>query len=353
MARVLVVGAGITGALTAALLRRECANIHISVWEKARGPGGRMTSSRSPKYADSTVDLGLQYITVTPELLNKYSIIYNGLISSGILQPVQGFIEGERRSDPGTKNFACPKGFSTLVKYFLAQAEPIETRYGARVTNIKNEATNKLQVFTDSGHTDVFDTVILTLPVPQLFLIEGCIQDILGSKPDLKKKLQAVTYSSRFCLGIYYPRGTHLNLPWTAKYIDGHPCIRYVCVDSCKRGADEDLVGPSLLVHTSVPYSIQHVETDKEAMKPILMEFLNDLLPNLPQPDFIKSHKWRYSQISKAFDGSSGCICLLDEPQILIGGDAFTRSKFDGCIQSAENLVSFVLKGNLLKATGS
>lgn len=61
---------------------------------------------------------------------------------------------------------------------------------------------------------------------------------------------------------------------------------------------DEDLVGPSLLVHTSVPYSIQHVEADKEAMKPILMEFLNDLLPNLPQPDFIKSHKWRYSQVS-------------------------------------------------------
>ena len=39
MARVLVVGAGITGALTAALLRREFANVQISVWEKARGPG--------------------------------------------------------------------------------------------------------------------------------------------------------------------------------------------------------------------------------------------------------------------------------------------------------------------------
>ena len=41
-------------------------------------------------------------------------------------------------------------------------------------------ATNTLQVLTDSGHKDTFDAIILTMPVPQLFLIEGCIQNILG-----------------------------------------------------------------------------------------------------------------------------------------------------------------------------
>ena len=61
---------------------------------------------------------------------------------------------------------------------------------------------------------------------------------------------------------------------------------------------DVNLVGSSLLVHTSVPYGIQHVEEDKETLKPILMEFLDGLLPNLPKPEFVKSHKWRYSQVS-------------------------------------------------------
>lgn len=40
MARVLVVGAGLTGSLCAYLLRREMpSKVHIVVWDKARGPG--------------------------------------------------------------------------------------------------------------------------------------------------------------------------------------------------------------------------------------------------------------------------------------------------------------------------
>lgn len=39
VSRVLIVGAGISGALTAALLRKELSHVHISVWEKARGAG--------------------------------------------------------------------------------------------------------------------------------------------------------------------------------------------------------------------------------------------------------------------------------------------------------------------------
>lgn len=313
-----------------------------------------MTSTRSPKYSKNTVDLGLQYITVTRELLEKYSYVYNGLMSHGILQPISGFIDGEKKSDPNLKNLACPEGFSSLVKYFLMQADPIETMYGERVVNIdkENKGTNRLNVLTDSGHNEFFDAVVLTMPIPQLFLLQGCVKEIFESNADLTKKLQEVSYSSRFCLGVFYPPGTNLDLPWMAKYVYNHPCIRYICADSVKRAADEKLVGASLLVHTSVPYAIQHLEEDKEAMKPVLMEFLDNLLPNLPQPDFVKSHKWKYSQVSQAFEGNPGCVCLLDEPQILIGGDAFTRSKFDGCIESAEAIVTSILKKDRLKATG-
>jgi hypothetical protein len=56
--------------------------------------------------------------------------------------------------------------------------------------------------------------------------------------------------------------------------------------------------GPSIVVHTSVPFSLQHLETDKEEMKDVIMSHLTQILPDLPQPTEIKSHKWRYSQVN-------------------------------------------------------
>jgi hypothetical protein len=56
--------------------------------------------------------------------------------------------------------------------------------------------------------------------------------------------------------------------------------------------------GPSIVVHTSVPFSLQHLETDKEEMKDVIMSHLTQVLPDLPQPTEIKSHKWRYSQVN-------------------------------------------------------
>ena len=56
--------------------------------------------------------------------------------------------------------------------------------------------------------------------------------------------------------------------------------------------------GPSIVVHTSVPFSLQHLETDKEEMKHVIMSHLAQVLPDLPQPTEIKSHKWRYSQVN-------------------------------------------------------
>jgi len=60
----LVVGAGITGSLTAALLARRCQELAVglTVWDKARGAGGRMSTHRLPADPSMHVDMGAQYI---------------------------------------------------------------------------------------------------------------------------------------------------------------------------------------------------------------------------------------------------------------------------------------------------
>jgi len=64
--RVAIIGAGMTGASAASQLR--AAGAEVVVFDKARGPGGRMTSKRlvsdNTALAQSSLDLGAQYFTV-------------------------------------------------------------------------------------------------------------------------------------------------------------------------------------------------------------------------------------------------------------------------------------------------
>ncbi|GAB1610008.1 renalase-like isoform X1 [Argonauta hians] len=379
VSRVLIVGAGISGALTAALLRRELSHVHISVWEKARGAGGRMSTSRSDKNAACRVDMGAQYISTTPLQQQKYAHIYEELFSEGLLRPFTGRIEGEHATARSLENLVCPGGFSQLVKHYLDTAAPVDVKFGTRVTSISKKSPTQQQqqppqtssssssssttettppppppststtsdqflVSTECGHSETFDVVVLTIPVPQLFLIEGDIPQILNSNCGLKERLHGVTYSSRFCLGMYYPPGTSLDIPWTAKYINGHPCVRYVCVDSRKRGLTDSTSGESILVHTSVPWGVSHVEESKDEMGVEILGHMRELYPGLPQPDFIKGHKWRYSQVQSPYPGSPGCLSLSTSPLLLLGGDGMSYSKFEGCIDSATALVTTMLQ---------
>ena len=64
-----VIGGGITSAVSASLLSKQsCSkNVKLSVWDKARGAGGRMSTSRSPGNPQCITDLGAQYISAKPE----------------------------------------------------------------------------------------------------------------------------------------------------------------------------------------------------------------------------------------------------------------------------------------------
>lgn len=83
------------------------------------------------------------------------------------------------------------------------------------------------------GNSTLFDSIIITIPIPQLLNLKGSIQTHIK---DDKESLEAVRYSSRYALGLFYAPGTDVPLPWTAKYVTGNPCIRFVSVDSKKRG---------------------------------------------------------------------------------------------------------------------
>ena len=104
--------------------------------------------------------------------------------------------------------------------------------------------------------------------------------------------------------------------------------------------ADPREFGASILVHTSVPFGIQHLDRKKDEVEQIILSHVKQVLPTLPQPAWTYCHRWRYSQVSRAFNGAPGCITINESPLLVVGGDAFVHhSNFDGCVESALSLV--------------
>lgn len=142
----------------------------------------------------------------------------------------------------------------------------------------------------------------------------------------------------------------------------------------------------SVILHTSVPFGVKHIDLTVPEAEPILKEVhyaleyfvlkcarlyfefyilikaLKRSFPDLPSPKAFKCHKWRYSQVltnpfsflcackfylfilfafkvTKPYEDQPGVLELSQEPLLLVGGDGFTHSNFDGCVSSAGKII--------------
>nr|XP_058154824.1 renalase isoform X2 [Dasypus novemcinctus] len=278
MARVLIVGAGLTGSLCATQLRRKASGpLHLTVWDKDGDAGGRMTTTSCVLNPQCTADLGAQYITCTPHYAKKHQSFYDELLAHGILKPLTSPIEGMLMKE-GDCNFVASQGISSIVKHYLKES-----------------------------------------------VISEC----------QRQQLESVSYSSRYALGLFYEAGTKIDVPWAGQYITSNPCIRFISIDNKKRNIESSEIGPSLVIHTTVPFGITYLEHRTEDVQELIIQQLNNIFPGLPQPVGTKCQKWRYSQVTSAVPNCPGQMTLHFKPFLVCGGDGFTESNFDGCITSA------------------
>uniref|UniRef100_V9KUD2 Renalase n=2 Tax=Callorhinchus milii TaxID=7868 RepID=V9KUD2_CALMI len=352
MPRVLVVGSGLTGGLCARLLSREMRDgVKLVVWDKAAGAGGRMNTSRSPIDPNCTADLGAQYITATPYYAKKHQSFYEELLSHSILKPLLSPVEGMIREEKGISNYMTPRGASSIVKYYLTESGA-DVLYNIHVTHI-NLKEGKLEVCSKLGLSEMFDAVVLTMPVPQILQLQGHIENFINETQ--RQQLEAASYSSRFALGLFYECGTHFDVPWAAKYISENPCIRFISIDNKKRSlgqstiyfslSESPQIGSSIVVHTSVQFGAEHINKDRKVVEPLILEQLQQLLPGLPQSTSTNCQKWRHSQVTHGVLNCPGYMTLHIQPLLVCGGDGFTRSNFDGCVESALTILD-VFKSN-------
>ena len=191
------------------------------------------------------------------------------------------------------------------------------------------------------GKQEIFDAVVFTQPVPQYINLHspegrpiGNYLDIMKENKKIFEQLEKVRYYSSFSLGIMYNETRTLALDWSVKYFPTNKILRYVCVDSVRRG--RPLEPTSILVQTQRTWSEENLHLDKHQACPIILAELQSQVGDLPEPDHVFPHRWRYSQTAAPFSGSPGAVVLNDAPLLIGAGDSFAVSNVEGCLYSAK-----------------
>jgi len=332
-ASLLIVGGGVTSAITASLLASHAPQLGVAVWDKARGAGGRMATSRGPT-AGSTVDLGAQYLS--PGI--KYIDTYTQLEAAGVISRLDPALVRGIRGGADQTHYTVPAGMSSLVKHWFQQAGlQAGVQFGRRVERLDRQGSG-WNVSTVCGLQQYFDMVLLTMPVPQVLQLTGDIADVISSQPAVAADLAGVEYSVRWVLGLFYPQAGMVDTAWAAQYLDSHPVLRFIAVDNVKRGRPD--LPSSILLHSTVRYALDNKDANPDTVKAEMLSSLQELHPAWPEPESVKTLRWLYSQVHTPYPRRPGAVVLA--PNLFLAGDAFTTSNLDGCLESAHTVAQMI-----------
>ena len=295
--RVAVIGAGLAGASCARALAEH--GVEVTVFEKARGPGGRMSTRRSEA---GEFDHGAQYFTVRDARLATRVASWraDGVVAEwcGRFASIGPFGAAPIEAPP--RFVAVPK-MSALCDWVLS-FPGIELRTGAAVSRIERGVHGWMVGGSASDGAPVelgeFDLVVSTAPAQQTATLFASIAPSLA--------LGASRASMRPTWALMWASPTRVDLPFDhAEVLAGvqgaGDALSWVSRVSSKPGRTRDGVDRWTILARS-EWSAERLERDAAEMAPILCEAFSALGAALgvfvPPPAHAAAHRWRYALAS-------------------------------------------------------
>ncbi len=312
---VAVIGAGIAGLSCARAL--DDAGLTVTVFEKSRGTGGRMSTRRRDEAA---WDHGAQYFTARdPEFRAQVDewvrqghaarweprvAVLGAGAQRDASEPPERFVGAPRMTSPAAH---LAHGLTVLTEHTVARLEP------------DGEAWRI--VTTEHGAHGAFDAIALANPSPQARRL------LLPVSPALADSAASVTMQPCWAAMLRYE--SVISLPFDGAFINEGP-LRWVARNSAKRGRTG---AEAWVLHASAEWSLAHLEAAAEEAGPLLVEAFRAL--GAPQPAAWSAHRWRFSLAGTPL----GVDCLWD-PAVRVGacGDWVLGGRVEGAWLSGRHL---------------
>ncbi|MEO1614587.1 MAG: FAD-dependent oxidoreductase [Planctomycetota bacterium] len=326
---VAIIGGGISGLIAARTLCDH--GLDVTVFEKARGVGGR-TSTRRTDLQDGTqvfVDHGAQYFTARDPRFCRYvqSWLHDGVVQPWTGRVVQldskGAVVSEKVSAP---RYVGSPGMNAIAKHL---ASNLRVNAGTRVTKLAQTGEQRWALHADDTSLGDFDVVLISAPAPQT-------ADLLAGHTRLESIIRDVQMEPCWTLMMADERID--DLPFGGAVVHQSP-IGWIGVNSSKPGRDPL---PSVVVQATPMWTRQHLDTSSDAVQAELAVVLADLTGlRIESPRYQTAHRWMYSHAKCSLNEEA-----LFDPAVGLGafGDWCCGTKVEAAFLSGMAMAGSVLR---------
>jgi photolyase PhrII len=327
--RVAVIGAGVSGLAAARTLSDH--GHRVTLFEKARAPGGRLSTRRSAGFA---FDHGAQYFTVRDV---RFARAVADWRQAGVVQPWQGRIgvvaDGQIRPERRAhQRFVGVPGMSAVSRHL---ADSLEVRPHTEVAGVGKRGTELALLDGNGRCLHSCDVLLVSIPPAQsALLLEGL--------STLSERIRAVRLDPCWAAMLAFDRP--LNLPFDGFFVHDAP-LTWTARNSSKPGRGR---AECWVLHAGGSWSAAHLEHKPAEVASLLAAafFAATGLPEI-EPVFAAAHLWRHAQARNPL--AEGC--LWDRRgRIGICGDWCSGSRIEGAYLSGASLAGRVL-GDLATCT--
>lgn len=269
--KVAIVGAGMSGLSCAAQLVR--AGHTVSLFDKGRGPGGRMSTRRmQTPLGEAQFDHGAQYFTVRDPAFMAQVARWS---ASGVAAPWPA---------AGTGAWVGVPTMNAVVK---EMADQHDVTFGWHVRGlVRREGQWHLSgelAGGDRAQAGPFDAVVVSLPPEQAAAIVAL--------HDLSLASTALAARSQPCWTGMFAFGE--RIPSKVDTVREAGLISWAARNTAKPGRKGI---ETWVVQASPHWSTRHIEDSVEDVARALLAALQDALEiDLPEPATASAHRWRYA----------------------------------------------------------
>ncbi len=281
--RIGVVGAGMAGLACGETLTSK--GHDVLLFDKGRGPGGRMSTRRIPTCAgDACFDHGAQYFTVRDDAFRRR---VDDWISVGVVAPWPS---------AGSQAYVGVPGMNAPVRLM---ADRQSVHWSALVTRIENIGRGWRLVFDTDDRVDL-DIAVIATPAEQASTLLASVAPDLAARAGATPSKPCWTLMLAFAEAVAVARNC-----WR-----GDEIIGWAARNTSKPGR----IGPeSWVVQAGPDWSEVYVEADPEWVAAALKGTLSKML-GVPLPPIIAEscHRWRFAQSGAEGSGAEGSAAIFD-----------------------------------------
>lgn len=321
--RIAVVGAGLAGLSAARRLLR--AGAEVALFDKARRPGGRVSTRRAEAGA---FDHGAQYFTAREP---GFAPVVADWCRRGVVQPwdapIVRLAAGARLPAPGDgpRHVGVP-GMSALARDLAAD---LAVRCERRIERVERVA-GRWRLGGQGWDAEAFDAVVIATPAPQAI-------PLLDAVPALAERVAAVAMLPCQAALVAFERP--LAVDFAAAFVADSP-LAWIARNTSKPGRSG---GECWVLHASPAWSAEHLEDAPDAIADALLAALAAALDRaLPGTVHRAAHRWRFARAERPL----GDVLWDPEARLGVCGDWTLGDRVESAFLSGARLAR-VMCGDL------